>query len=211
MAFMKGAIFDLDGTLLDSSSVWEDIDRRFLSERGLEMPDGYVETLSELSFMEAARYTAALFRLTESPEELVAIWKDMAEEAYRHEIPLKPGAASFLRDLSSRGVLIAAATDLSYDTAAAALENNGVLSFFRKIATTGEAGRDKRYPDVYLSASSALGLLPEECEVYEDILCGIRTAAGAGFHTVAVHDAASESDWKAMKAEAGRFITAFPG
>ena len=206
---MKGAIFDLDGTLLDSSSVWEDIDKRFLSERGLVMPGGYIEALSSMSFIEAARYTIRLFSLSDTPEELVSVWKKMAEDAYRHDIKLKQGAEEYLKALHSNGVLIAAATDLAYDTASTSLENNGVLGFFRRIATTSEVGKDKRFPDVYLSASSALGLDPDECEVYEDILTGIRTARKAGFHTVAVYDDASSIDWEKMKAEADRSIDSF--
>lgn len=200
MAGVKCHIFDLDGTLLDSSSLWEDIDRRFLAERGLDMPPGFMDRLNAMSFMEAACYAKDLFSLKESPDELLSVWNRMAESAYREEIPLKSGAGAFLSGLHAEGMIVAAATDLSRDLAVSCLERNGVLSLFSFISTTAECGHDKSSPDVYLAVSGRFGLRPDECLVYEDIIRGIRTAGDAGFRTAAVFDRASASDWEEMKA-----------
>ncbi len=209
MAELKCAIFDLDGTLFDSSSLWEDIDRRFLSERGIIMPDGFIDTLNTMSFSEAALYTKNLFSLKESPEELIDIWNEMARMAYYHEIPLKKGAAEYVRNVCESGIAIAAATDLERELAEACLGRNGILSFFSFISTTAECGKDKSFPDVYLRCAEHFGLESGRCIVYEDIIKGIRTAKAAGFRTVAVYDSASASSWGEMKAEADSFIASF--
>ena len=206
MAELKCAIFDLDGTLFDSSSLWEDIDRRFLSERGIIMPDGFIDTLNTMSFSEAALYTKNLFSLKESPEELIDIWNEMARMAYYHEIPLKKGAAEYVRNVCGSGIAIAAATDLERELAEACLGRNGILGFFSFISTTAECGKDKSFPDVYLRCAEHLS---GRCIVYEDIIKGIRTAKAAGFRTVAVYDSASAPSWGEMKAEADSFIASF--
>ena len=209
MAGLRCAIFDLDGTLFDSSSLWEDIDREFLRERGIAMPDGYVDALNSMGFREAAEYTKELFSLEESPEELLAIWNGMARAAYMDSIPLKEGAGDYVGKLHGDGAIIAAATDLSLDLADGCLRRNGILSCFSFISTTEGCGRDKSHPDVYLAVSERFGLRPDECLVYEDILRGIRTAGKAGFRTAAVYDSASAADWEAMMAAADIALGSF--
>ena len=82
----KGAIFDLDGTLLDSMWVWDDIDVAFLKKRGLEVPPDYQEAITPLGFLEAARYTIRRFGFPETPEELIQEWHQMAVDAYTYEV-----------------------------------------------------------------------------------------------------------------------------
>ena len=91
----KGAIFDLDGTLLDSMRVWDDIDVAFLKKRGLEVPPDYQEAITPLGFLEAARYTIRRFGFPETPEELIQEWHQMAVDAYTYEVELKDKMGGF--------------------------------------------------------------------------------------------------------------------
>ena len=91
---------------------------------------------------------------------------------------------------------MAIATDLDEELALPALRNNGIEGYFSVFSITKAVGKDKRSPDVYLNAARALGLRPEECLVFEDILKGIRTASAAGFCTAAIYDSSSDKDWE---------------
>ena len=181
---MKGAIFDLDGTLLDTGQLWTGIDRAFLGRRGIALSGDYLEAVNSMSFRKAAEYTIERYSLPDTPEALMAEWEDLSRKAYAEDVRLYPGAGEYLRMLSGKGTALAVATDLDRDIAVSALSSNGILSLFSAVVTTKEAGRDKRYPDVFLMAASALGLSPEECVVYEDLPSAAVTASDAGFGTV---------------------------
>ena len=84
----KGAIFDLDGTLIDSMGVWEKIDREFLKKRNISIPSDYIEKINSMSFKKVAKYTIERFKLKESPEELIKEWNEMAIYEYSNNIKL---------------------------------------------------------------------------------------------------------------------------
>ena len=88
----KGAIFDMDGTLLDSMGLWEEIDERFLKKRGIPLTPEYTEAMKRMGYNEGAKYTIQQYHLPETPEAIVEEWKEMAREAYAHQLKLKPGA-----------------------------------------------------------------------------------------------------------------------
>ena len=113
----KGYIFDLDGTILDSSWVWDMVDIKFLGDRGYDVPEDYVESISPLGAYKAAVYTIDRFNLHgEKPEELVREWFDMAKEEYAKKVVCKPGAKEYITHLFKGGKKLAVATssDRSY-------------------------------------------------------------------------------------------------
>lgn len=205
----KGAIFDLDGTLLDSMGVWRQIDREFLARRGLAVPEDYMEKITALCFRDAAAYTIERFGFQEKPEDLIAEWMEMAKEAYAKKVSVKAGGKEYLEKLKEKGVRIAAATSGDPELFIPCLKNNGIYDFFTSLTTVAEVKRGKEFPDVYELAAERLGLLPEECMVFEDIYTGISGASKGGFSTTGILDQESRFDWEKIRKSADRVITGF--
>lgn len=206
----KGAIFDLDGTLLDSMGVWEKIDVEFLGKRGFEVPDDYLKIITPMGFGRAADYTIERFGLSEKPEDLIAEWYEMAKDAYEKEVCLKPNAREYLEALKKSGTKIAAATSSALELLGPCLKHNGIYDCFDAFVTTMEVARGKEFPDVYLEAAKRLNLKPEECIIYEDILKGLRAAKMAGCRLiVAVEEPASACEAEWIRAEADYYIRDF--
>ena len=139
MKQFKAAIFDLDGTLIDSMGVWEQIDREFLSKRGIAIPEDYIAAVTPMGFRSAAEYTIRRFCLQETPADLIREWEDMAIDAYSFHVPLKPHAKEYLEYLKKKGVRLAVATALQPTLSVPALKNNGVYGYFESFASVTEA------------------------------------------------------------------------
>lgn len=191
MANDGAAIFDLDGTLLDSLDVWEKVDRDFLARRGLTVPSDYSDAVAAMSFGEAARYTADRFGFPDSPAELIREWNGMVASEYAHNIGLKPGARELLSALSRRGIRLGVATALPEELYGPALRNNGIHGLFGAFASVPEAARGKGSPDLYLLCARRLGVSPARCVVFEDMLPGLRGAKAAGMAAFGVFDSRS--------------------
>lgn len=204
-----GAIFDLDGTLLDSMYVWRQIDIDFLGKRGFSVPDDYLDQILTLGSLDAANYTIRRFHLDERPEAVIKEWLRMAAYEYGHCVKLKPGADRYLAELHNKNVLMAIATSAEEDLFYPALEHLGLTHMFDAIVTTKEAKAGKDKPDVYMQAARKLGLSPCECVTFEDIYLGICSAKAAGFFTVAVEDETSFKDRAALKKAADYYIADF--
>ncbi|NLW89510.1 MAG: HAD family phosphatase [Clostridiaceae bacterium] len=196
----RGSIFDLDGTLLDSMSMWMEIDIRFLGEHGITATEDYSQAVKTMGYRKAAEYTVARYGLSMSPDEVIARWNEMADASYAEEIRLKEGAEAYLRKINRLGQKLAIATALGLSSVMHVLENNGVLSLFDSITMVHEVSRDKSHPDIYLLAAERLGLQPHECVVFEDILPGVSAAKSAGFKVCGVYDFSSRDDWKEIRA-----------
>ena len=206
---LKGAIFDLDGTILDSTRLWKEIDVRFLAKRGIGLPEDYADAIGAMAIGQAAEYTVARFSLSDSPADLIAEWREMAARAYAEEIGLKPFAKEYLFALHARGVRLAVATSSEESLFLPALKRNGIEGLFSAFVTAQEVGAGKDFPRVYCRAAELLGLRPEACAVFEDLPTGIRSASGAGFLTVGVYDSATAHRTREVRDAADLFIRSF--
>ncbi|MCH5164035.1 MAG: HAD family phosphatase [Clostridiales bacterium] len=191
---IKGAIFDLDGTLFDSLWVWAEIDKRFLGKRGFDVPPDYQQAIAAMGFRLTAEYTIKRFGLDETPEDLMNEWMEMSRDIYAHEIKLKSKAKEFLIELHSKGIKLGVATSSSPDLYIPALKNNGVYELFSVLMDTSET-RGKDYPDVYLASAERLSLSPSECVVFEDLPIALKSAKSGGFKTVAIFERDEESEF----------------
>lgn len=206
---LKGAIFDLDGTLLDSMHVWSDIDIEFLHKRGFSVPEGYSEALAPLSFRQTAEYTIQYFQLDETPEAIMHEWNQMAIDAYSHQVQMKPHAKEYLQYLKEKGVRLGVCTALSKKLYVPALQNHGIFDWFDAIVSTDDVNKGKSYPEPYLLTATRLGLNPQDCMVFEDIPAGVNGALLAHMQVCGVYDEASKNSVEQMKTLAHHFIYDF--
>lgn len=202
------AIFDLDGTIADSNRVWEKIDRRYMQSKGKFLSDRELKRMAAMTYEECAEFIASK-GIEVSVPELRKEFNKMAVYEYRNSIFPKPGAPEFLKFLKAKGKFIALATASPRELYEPFLCHNCIYSYFDCFVTTEEAGKSKDHPDVYLLAASKLGVSPDCCAVFEDLLAGIVSARDAGMYTVGVYDKYSEEDIISIRNTADRFIMDF--
>lgn len=188
MKDFEAALFDVDGTLLDSLDVWTEVDRVFFAERGLILPEDYGASISGMSFLQTAQYTRERFHLSESTSRIMEIWREMCREAYEKRLELKPGAAQFVRMLKKQGKKLGIVTTLPEHLYRPALTRGGIYEAFDAFATTDESGESKACGRVYLLCARRLHTVPEACMVFEDIPEGIEGAHRAGMKACLVYD-----------------------
>ena len=196
---IEGAVFDLDGTLLDSSWVWEKVDEKFLGDRGFQVPDDYVDEISPLGAERAAVYTIERFGLNEDKDDIVREWIEMAKKEYATEVVCKPYAKEFLEELHKLNIKMAVATSSDRELFMKTLEREGILKYFQKIVTVDEVERGKGYPDIYEEAARRIHHEKKDCVVFEDILAGVTGASLGEFNVVAVFDEKSKHNWEKIK------------
>ncbi len=185
---IKAAIFDLDGTLVDSMWIWRSIDEEYLGRFGIECPDDIQIGIEGMSFSETAVYFKERFHIPDSLEKMKSDWNEMARDKYRNEVPMKPGAIEFLQKCKECGLKLGIATSNSRELVEEIGRTHGFQNYFDVIMTACEVDRGKPFPDVYLETARRLSVKPEECIVFEDIEPGIMAGCNAGMRVCAVED-----------------------
>ena len=206
---MKAYIFDLDGTLLDSMGIWQQIDIDFLKNRGITAPADYIEAITAMTFQETALYTINRFGLSDSIESLKQEWYEMAKYAYGHTVLLKPFAKEYLLALRKNEVKLAVATSLPSNLIELSLRNHDIYGLFDAICTTEEVGTGKSCPDVFTLVAKKLDVQPSDCLVFEDILEAVKSAKSIGMSVCGVYDKSSNANWGKIKQAADFSIIDF--
>lgn len=187
---IKCAIFDADGTLIDSMSMWRDITYEYAAFKGIEAPEGLHRTLNRLSMEQCAEYYQSL-GASGGKEQIVEELAEWAFRGYRDRVEPKPGAVEFLKLLRENRIRTAVATASHADGVKAALERCGAWPYIDRLTTCTEVGKSKEHPDIFLQCAAFFGASPEESVVFEDSAYALRTAKAAGFPIVAVEDSIS--------------------
>ena len=201
------AIFDMDGTLVDSMVYWENLATEFLESKGVQtISSEIMERIKPMTMTESAALFIQEYSLSGTAESVAAEMNAMMDEHYRKDIPLKPGVHAYLEALHNKGVVMCVASATAEDLMDACLTRLGVAQYFSFLLSceTVSAGKDR--PDVYWESAKRLGAEPVEIAVYEDALYAAETAKSAGFYTVAVRDDSNQFHWESLTALADEVI-----
>lgn len=203
------AIFDMDGTLLDSMYAWKHLGENYLLSQGVEPPQNLREILREQTLEESAEYFRTQLGVLKSTDEILAGIQQLIAKEYAEEIQPKPFVCEYLQKLHSENQTLCIATATSADLAISALKRLKLDRFFSFVLDCSEAGSGKNSPDIYLLAAQKMGAQVKECVVYEDAIHAAKTASAAGFYVVGIKDAFSATDEKELRSVCNRFICSY--
>jgi HAD superfamily hydrolase (TIGR01509 family) len=178
-------IFDLDGVLVDSEAVWDDVRRRFVEENGGRWHEGAQRDMMGMSSVEWSRYVRDRLGVELDPDEISREVADRVADTYREKLPLLPGAVEAVRSLAAEWPLGLASTSNRH-VIDLVLELAGIADEFAATVSSEEVGAGKPAPDVYLEAASRLGKEAADCVAIEDSTNGLRSAHAAGMGLIAV-------------------------
>ena len=185
---IEGAIFDVDGTLLDSMGYWEHLGDEYLLSRQLQPPENLANLLASMTLLEAAEYFKKHYGITDEAEEMIKDLDQLMAGHYREEIPEKEGVRQVLEDLQKRQIPMYIATATQRAMVEAALKRTGLDRYFQGMITCQEAGESKRNPLIYQIARERLGTKKEKTAVFEDAVFAAQTAKKDGFFLVGIYD-----------------------
>ena len=203
----KYCIFDMDGTLTDSMGYWRSLGGDYLRSKGVEPPADLPWMVKGMTLAESAAYFMESCGLPGPAQRIVDELNAFMDARYRNDVPLKPGAAEYLKGLQARGARLSMATATAPPLVRACLGRLGVAEEFEFFVSCESIGKSKEHPDVFLEAARRMGAAPEECAVFEDALFAARTAKRAGFYTVGVYEATYDDEWPAMREICDEVIT----
>ena len=203
---IKGAIFDFDGTLVDSMFIWDTIGETYLRSLGKEPRENLTETFKTFTLEQSAEYYREHYGVPLSVREIVRDVNATVAEIYRTKVKCKDGIGVFLKKLHAEGVKMCVATVTDKPIVEDALKRLGILSYFEEIFTCAEVGCNKETPHIYRAALAYLGTKKEETVVFEDAFHALMTAKNDGFPVAAVRDT-HENKQALMRANADYYIS----
>ncbi len=196
---IKGAIFDMDGTLTDSMSRWHEIYAELASYLNIELPQGFMMKVNHIPMCERVKVIIREFNLNVDESEVYAFWVKRAAGYYESVFKIKPYMLEAVKELNALGVKMAIATASDRACAEAFIKSNNLTEYISSVTGLDEVGRPKSFPDIYEKAAKKLGVKPSECIVFEDALTAIKAAISGGFKVCGVQDDCSESDEEQIK------------
>ena len=206
---IKAVIFDMDGTLIDSTGIWHEIDKEFFAKRNMELPPDYAQHIVHLGLTQAAIYTKETYHLEESIQDIMKEWHDMSIDMYKYHVLLKEGALELLKLFKSNGIKMAIATANDEPLYRPCIDRLGIGEYFDEIADVNTAKEGKQSAKIYLDLAKKLGSEPRNTLVLEDMPTCVKTAFKSGFITVAVYDPDSKEYDEQKKRDSHLFIKDF--
>lgn len=189
---IEGAIFDLDGTMIDSlfywDRLWEKLGEKYLGDKSFRPGLDMEKAVRTITFRDAAKMLFDTFALGGGADEIYDIMHDFCLEIYHDEATFKPGAKELLDHLKSKGVKMCVASASMPDLLRAIFDRFELDEYFPKIISCADVGKGKSHPDVFFAAETYMGTKHENTWVFEDSIVALQTAQNAGFKTVGVYD-----------------------
>jgi beta-phosphoglucomutase-like phosphatase (HAD superfamily) len=185
---IKAAIFDLDGTLIDSMGFWMSEGIDLLTKYGIKDAISICQRYVPKSMYETCTYVSNNYKLNISEIELRSEWEQRMERHYMSDVILKGNVLSALEYLAKNEYKLLIATATKYELTKKVLKRLKIDTYFDTIVTTSMVNKSKDHPDVYIKCAQTWNLQANECVVFEDAYHGIRTAKKAGFYVVAVDE-----------------------
>ena len=202
-------IFDLDGTLVDSMWIWEQIDIDYLKEKGHDLPEDLQKDIEGCSFTETAQYFKDRFNIEDDIETIKKRWIEMSKDFYADKIVLKKGIQELLDLLKEKNIKMGIATSNSRELAESVLINNRIDDYFEVLVTSCDVKKGKPEPDVFLKAAELMDVSPKACLVFEDTHAGVLAGKAAGMDVIAIYDALSEEYMKEIKESADHYLMCY--
>ena len=194
------AIFDMDGTLVDSMVYWKDLYKEYLNTKGvLHVPDSIREKIKPMTMTESAALFIEEFGIEGSPEAIAEEMNALMDTHYCKDIPLKKGIKEYLNRLHDSGTQMCVASATAVPLVEACLTRLEVSEYFAFMISCETIGIGKSQPDIYYEAAKRFGTEPENIAVYEDALYAAQTAKRAGFYVIGVYDESAEKNFPELK------------
>ncbi|NLL06815.1 MAG: HAD family phosphatase [Clostridiaceae bacterium] len=196
---IKAAIFDLDGTLIDSMEYWRDCGEIFVRSQNIEPEKDLSQKLFRFSMKDGVDYLHKNYFQSWNTEDINNGIINVLADSYKTKIQLKKGALQILSYLKEKNIPCAIATATPRNLFEPAFIRLDLENYFNKVFTCPELNTNKAVPFIYKEAAKSLFVNENETVVFEDALIPIRTAKKAGFRTVGVFDKSSQNDTDKIK------------
>lgn len=205
---IKLAIFDLDGTLINSTSIWSDIDSNFFLSRGMEVPSDYGESIAHVGLEEAAKITKEKYAPHETEENILNEWLTLSQKAYEEDIPLKNNVHELLKLLKEHDVHIALATANAEELYLPCIRRLDIEKFFEFVINPKSVKGGKSTTKIYDIVKEHFGVKDDEVVIFEDSLKPIQVAS-TKYLVVGVYDKHSVKDIEDNKKYSNMYIEDF--
>ena len=206
---IRGAIFDFDGTLMDSMHIWDSLGAAYLKTLGITADDDLNDILMTMSMAEGAAHFQSHYKVQKTVEEITDGINQQIEYWYFEVVQLKEGVKPLLEHFKKQGIKMCIATATDQYLVEACLKRNHIFDYFEAIFTCTQVKASKESPLIYLTALEHLNTDISKTLVFEDALYAIQTAKNAGFHVVGVYDQFSEDGQEEIKSTADRYLKTF--
>lgn len=204
---MRYAIFDFDGTIVDSMSYWRNFSKAYLEEHGYE-PKESLDTINQVNWIQAVcDYYVEHYGLKVTPQEFYRWGLEHMGKKYKNDIDFKPGAKEVLDRMKAEGIKMCICTSTDKYLMWPCLVRLGLEDYFEFSVHCRETGIEKNEPETFLNCMRRLGAEnPGEVGVFEDSYYALSTAADRGFYTVGIYDVEEAKRQELIKEKASQYI-----